>query len=302
MSERDIRLILNGKKAGLPQVRGAVEHVRTLGHRVDVRVTWEHGHAAQFAGEAMADGVDVVVAGGGDGTVNEVLNGMMAATDQPQTAMAVAPLGSANDFAHGCDLPVTNTTRCLEIAATAPIAPIDVVKVNDVHFLNAAIAGFGAEVTFNTSERLKKLIGGGAYGITGFLTFLKQTAYRGTVRTEEGERESLFVFAAVVNGRQAGGFTISPEGRLDDGLLGMLAVPDFTPADLPSILADMQGKGRKGLKFVQYANVSWLEFESEQDIPVSPDGEHLIGREFRFDLLPARLPFVLPGGTPLLGG
>ncbi len=77
MSRRHLALVLHGKAAGRPEVRAAVESVRADGHRVDVRVTWEAGDAVRFAKAAAAEGVDTVVAGGGDGSLNEVVSGVV---------------------------------------------------------------------------------------------------------------------------------------------------------------------------------------------------------------------------------
>ena len=67
-----MRLIINGKSAGDPALRSAVKEIRKAEHPLDVRVTWEGGDAARYAAEATQEGIDVVIAGGGDGTVNEV--------------------------------------------------------------------------------------------------------------------------------------------------------------------------------------------------------------------------------------
>lgn len=147
----------------MPGIREAVEQVCNDGHAVDVRVTWEGGDAGRFAAEAIEDGVGTIVAGGGDGTVNEIVNGIFSATDTPQSAMAVLPLGSANDFATGNGIPIGKPVEALKFAAEGDPVDIDVGRVNDRYFLNAVIVGFGAEVTFRTSERLKGMIGRGAY-------------------------------------------------------------------------------------------------------------------------------------------
>ena len=103
-----MRLIINGKSAGDPALRSAVKEIRKAGHPLDVRVTWEGGDAARYAAEATQEGIDVVIAGGGDGTVNEVAGGVLSVGEHGQinTAIAVAPYGTANDFAAGCGIPI----------------------------------------------------------------------------------------------------------------------------------------------------------------------------------------------------
>jgi diacylglycerol kinase family enzyme len=96
-------LVLHGKAAARDDVREAVRAVRKDGYRVDVRVTWETGDASRSAREATETGYGVVVAGGGDGTVNEVVAGMTERTaGSSSSVLAVLPLGTANDVAHAC--------------------------------------------------------------------------------------------------------------------------------------------------------------------------------------------------------
>ena len=300
MPRRSLRVILNGKKAGLPGIRRAVEQVRKDGHRVDVRVTWEGGDAERFAGEALDEDVDVIVAGGGDGTVNEVVNGIFKATEKPKAAMGVMPLGSANDFARGCGIAVGNPTRALRFAATGKPHRIDVARLNDRYFVNSAVIGFGAEVTFQTSERMKKAIHGAAYGITGFLTALKRTVYTGMVRTPEGVDKGRTIFAALSNGIQAGGFQLAPQARLNDGLLDLFSVPDFNLEQLPIVMRDIRGLKRGAEpRIVRYEQVKWLQVDADRKVPISPDGEEFEATQFRAEALKQRLPFVLPEG-PLL--
>src|SRR5262249_60663371 len=99
-----LRLVLHGKQAQNPAVRAAVVAERAAGHRIEVRVTWEGGDGARLAEEASRMGVERVAAGGGDGTINEVVTGLLAArgVDGRGAALAVVPLGTANDFAHAC--------------------------------------------------------------------------------------------------------------------------------------------------------------------------------------------------------
>ena len=97
-----LRLILHGKAAYEPTIRAAVEQLRAAGHEIDVRVTWEGGQAAHFAQEAANLGIDIVVAGGGDGTINEAVNGLMSVSGAGATSslpLCIVPLGTANVLA-----------------------------------------------------------------------------------------------------------------------------------------------------------------------------------------------------------
>ena len=90
-AKRWMRLIVNGKAAADPQLRPAISEIREQGYRVEVRVTWEAGDAARYAAEATTEGIEVVVAAGGDGTINEVANGVLSA--DASSRPAVPPAG-----------------------------------------------------------------------------------------------------------------------------------------------------------------------------------------------------------------
>ena len=300
MSKRQLRLILNGKKAGLPTLHQAVAELRAAGHGVDVRVTWEAGDAQRFAERALKEDCDVIVAGGGDGTVNEIINGMFLSSEAPGKPLAILPLGSANDFAHGCGIPVEDPLGALRMAAELPPQQIDVARVNDQYFVNALVCGFGAEVTFQTPERMKRAIGGLAYSITGFLTALKRTVYRGNIATDNGRRETEMVFAVLANGLQAGGVTLTPHAKLNDGKLDHLVVPPFSLRQIPALVSDITHLAEREPRFLRYERISWLDFQSDIEIPISPDGEVLHGTRAQVTVLPRVLPFIMPEGPLLL--
>ena len=110
------RLILNGKSAGDDDVRDAVTALRSQGVQLDVRVTWEAGDAERYVAEAIDDGIDTIVAGGGDGTLSEVATTLAhrdAAADTLPT-LGLLPLGTANDFARAAGIPdaAEDALRC----------------------------------------------------------------------------------------------------------------------------------------------------------------------------------------------
>jgi diacylglycerol kinase family enzyme len=101
--KKTVQLILNGKMAGNDAFRAAVARQREGGHRIGVRVTWEKEDARRFVSEAGS--VDLLIAAGGDGTLNEVLHGLMDLSKASRPSLGIVPLGTANDFAVGCGIP-----------------------------------------------------------------------------------------------------------------------------------------------------------------------------------------------------
>ncbi len=168
-----IRIILHGKSAADAQVREAVLGLRKEGHLVEVRVTWESGDAARLTTEAVADArrgqIDCIVAGGGDGTINEVFAAAYAAHLPDTCSLALLPLGTANDLAHAAGVPADDVAAALRLAANARPRWIDAGFVNGRLFANVVSGGFGSRVTAQTDSKLKERLA--ILAIDGALSF-----------------------------------------------------------------------------------------------------------------------------------
>lgn len=299
--KRTLRLILNGKSAGEPAIRDAVKQLRDGGFDISVRVTWEFGDAERYTKEAAQDQVDVVVAGGGDGTINEVTGGMLSSGVQYKPAIGVLPLGTANDFARGCGIPVGDPLAALQFAGDGPIHAIDVGEANGRHFINVASGGFGAEVTANTPPELKKAIGGAAYSIMGIVTAAKMTPHHCTVTLADGTKRQGQMFAmAVGNSIQCGGGQqLTPHAFLDDGLLDLMVVHDVDLQSFGTILGEMSRLQDKSNRNISYVQAESFKIESDRPVQVNLDGEPMRHSSYVFRAIPKALRFVLPETAPL---
>jgi len=294
------RLVLNGKGAANPAVRVAINGLRRAGNTIEVRTTWESGDAARLAVEAMSDRVDRLVAGGGDGTINEIVNGLLGASERPDVALGILPLGTANDFARGCGIPLEPRDALALAIEGTPVA-VDAGKANDQYFMNVASGGFGAEVTTSTPPDLKRVMGGGAYALVGILTALKLEPYQGRMKGPDGDEDHAALVMAVGNGRQAGGgFQVTPNALLNDGLLDVMIVRDFPGAALGQVLDELQKMDRADNEFVYYRQLPVVEIEADREAPVNLDGEPQRWNNMRFECLPGVLSLVLPDDCPML--
>jgi len=293
------RLILNGKKADRADVREAVGRVRRAGHPLEVRVTWEGGDAARLVAEAAREGVDRLVVGGGDGSVNEIANGLMAVDAATRPELGILPLGTANDFATACGL-AADPAAALLLAVTGTAVPVDLGRANDSFFANVAAGGFGAAVTADTPVELKNFLGGGAYTIMGLVKALDFRPYACAVRTAEGAVEGSVVVGAICNGRQAGGGQkLAPDAVIDDGLLDVVFLRPFPVASAPQVAAEVMGLAPPG-QFVERLRVPWIEVEARDPLPLNLDGEPFRAAHVRFAAEPRCLRLVLPPGCPCL--
>ena len=247
-----VRLILNGKIAANDALKAAVARQRKAGHRIDVRVTWEKGDARRFVSEAGE--VDLVVAAGGDGTLNEVLHGLMGLSEATRPILGIVPLGTANDFATGCGIP-GDPANALGLCMKGEAVQIDVGKANDHWFINAASSGFGAEITATTSPELKRLFGPAAYTVMGAILAINLHHYQGKLILPGREITGSGPVAIVGNGRQTGGgLQVAPRACIDDGLLDVLVVRQISPTALLAAARELQQLPTDGRVHLLLAN------------------------------------------------
>ena len=293
------RLILNGKSAGIPNVRAAVDAIRDWGQGVQVRVTWEEGDAAFYASEAAEQGFGRVIAGGGDGTLHEIVNGLMQIDTANRPAIGFLPLGTANDFANASGIPL-DPLEALTLAVKEAAVPIDVGNINDDFFLNALSAGFGAEITASTPLDMKRKLGGAAYTVMGVILALNFRPYEGRIEVQGGHRSVAAMIGVVGNGRRVGGGKeLAPKAYLNDGLLDVMILNRFTPRDLPIVAEEIRNLSEEG-KFISYIQTPGIKFENKEPVPVNLDGEPRRFAKACVRVVPNALRAVLPVNCPLL--
>src|SRR5262245_47183292 len=291
-TQPSVCLVLNGKAAARDDVRAAVHAVRGEGHRVDVRVTWERGDASRFAWQAAEYGFEIVIAGGGDGTINEVVGGLMDAAGGPASppSLGIMPLGTANDLAHSCGIPL-DPLAALRLALSTPSVEVDVGRANGRHFLNVATGGFGTQVTAETPEELKKALGGVAYLLTGLTHFTSIRPARGRLSGPGLEWQGAFLVLAVGNGRQAGGgYELCPDAILTDGLFDVRVVPQLSAAQFARSLGSLFVNGLDAVRQqVVGARVPWVEVETDDPFQTNLDGEPMTATRVRYEIVPHAL-------------
>jgi lipid kinase YegS len=292
-----VRVVLNGKVAGNDALRAVLARQRAAGHRIEVRVTREKGDARRFVSESGK--VDLVVAAGGDGTLNEVLHGLMNLSAVTRPILGVVPLGTANDFATGCGIPL-DPAKALALCMKGEAVPIDVGKANDHWFINAASSGFGAEITATTSPELKRLFGSAAYTVMGAILAIHLHHYRGKLILPGREITGSGPVAIVGNGRQTGGgIQVAPRACIDDGLLDVLVVRQISPTALLAAARELQQLPSDG-EYISYWQTPWLEVHPEEAIPVNLDGEPLSFSTVRYEAVPKAISLIVPPNCQLL--
>lgn len=302
-------LVLNGKSAGDEALRAAVQALRADGVHVDVRVTWESGDAQRYVDEGLGAGVTTVVACGGDGTLSEVAAALAHhdadAANLP--SVGLVPLGTANDFATAAGLPMEPVAALALVRDSVAVA-VDLLRVEaaggDVHWCaNLASGGFGTEVTVETDEGLKKMLGGLAYLVTGIAKLGRIEPVQARIEATDFSWEGGFIALGLGNGRQAGGGQqLCPDALIDDGLLDLTIVPELS-GEVAATMGTWVAEGRQAAleRVAVRHRCRQLRISAADALILNLDGEPCESNGFDVACVAARLRMHLPAGCPLLG-
>ena len=262
-------MILHGARAEHPPLRHLVAWVREKGHNVRVRVTWESGDAEALARDAAAAGTDVVLAVGGDGTVNEVVNGL----DGSDVAFGIIPIGTANDFARQTGIPL-DVDHAMDVILQREPRRIDTATLNGRRFLNVSSGGVGAEATAETPSDAKESLGMLAYAITGVRKLVELAPHRARFTAPGLDLDTEFLLFAVGNGRTTGGGTvITPRASVTDGLLDVCIVEAMPRGEFAKLVLRVRHGDHVGSDGVHYVQVPSIDIVSGDPISVNVDGE-----------------------------
>jgi lipid kinase YegS len=293
-----LTFIVHGARADNPDLRRVVGWVRERGHAVNVRVTWEPGDGIHLASEAADRGTDVVIACGGDGTLNEVVNGL----DGRDTSLGVVPLGTANDFARQTGIP-EDADHAMDVILRRKPVRIDTASMNGRRFVNVSTGGVGAEATAETPADFKASLGTLAYAITAVRKLAGSDSARRAAFAGPGfELETDFLAFAVGSARMTGGGTLmTPDASVTDGLLDLCVIEDMSRRDFARLAVHARHGEHVGLPGVHYAQLPWLKVTGSEPLTVNLDGESVQAqvcdyRARRADLLVHVLH--LPGEEP----
>ena len=219
-----VAVILNPNARHGRAAEDEAEAVRTLadlGVDFDLVKTSGPGDATSMAQSAAEQGYDVVCAMGGDGTVNEVINGIA----RTGAALGVIPVGTGNDFARNLGVPRGNVAAACRILARGQRRPMDLCRMNDRYFASTFGAGFDARVCKAASERFKRFGGIWTYlfAIMSVIWSFRPVPMRIVADGREISKSPLLV--AVTNGKSCGGgMHICPDAEIDDGLFDVCIV------------------------------------------------------------------------------
>ncbi len=252
--------------------------------------------ATGAAMQAAIDGIELIVAAGGDGAVNAVANGLAASG--AKGTLGVLPLGTANDFAFSLGIP-DELEQAYSLLANGRTRPLDLVEMETVSqkrcFVNVATGGNSDRVTASLTEEMKQTWGSLCYlrGALDVLTDL--TSYQATVSFDDEPSFDLALWNVIVaNGRtNAGRLVLAPRAKLEDGLLDVILIRDGTVLDLASLASQFVLSDYLESEQVVFRQVRSFAINAVPPIRFSVDGEQLDDPPFIFRVKPQALRVIV---------
>jgi YegS/Rv2252/BmrU family lipid kinase len=266
------------------------ERVEAIARGAILCETSHSGEAESLARHAVAEGYEKIVAAGGDGTINEIVNGIAGR----HVALGLLPIGTMNVFATELGLPANDLQRCWEIIQENRTRPVDLPSANGKHFVQLAGVGLDAQAVKETSRAFKR-----NFGPLSYLISAAQIASRPppllrieseNAITEEGS------FVLIGNGRLYGGrLPFFKQAAMDDGLLDVIVFKRLNYVDIIRYLQNVVFTPQISSPEVEYFQTTRLRVSSDESVPVEIDGELIGNCPVEFKIRAGGLRVLTPG-------
>lgn len=269
-------LFIYNSHAGKASIKSKLADIIDLMVKSDYQVTV---HPTQCQGDATntvereSMDYDLIVCSGGDGTLDEVVTGMMKLPDKKP--IGYIPMGSTNDFANSLKLP-KNVMKAAETALWGQQFPCDVGQFNDNSFIYVAAFGIFTEVSYQTNQELKNLLGHAAYILEGAKSLLDIEAYKMCVEYEDVVLEGDFIYGMVSNSISVGGFKqiAGKNVLLDDGVFEVTLIKrPKNPLELNEIITSLMTRV-DNTELIYSFKTGRIRFLAEKEVPWTLDGEY----------------------------
>lgn len=287
-------VVLNPKAGSVQDVDALVARLRRI-PKTEVCITSKRGSAVSLTRTALRKGCKLIVAAGGDGTLNEIVNAL--GEKNSGVRVGLIPLGTGNDFARTLGLP-TEVEAAIDLLRAGKTRMIDLVRATSDrvrHFVNVSAGGFSGLVDEKLTPKMKRTWGPLAYlrGATAALPELR--AYRTTLSLDNKESLKLSLYNVVIaNGRYvAGGRLIAPEASVDDGLLDIVLIQERSAPELALLAAQVALGNHLSSDAIVFRRAAKVTVNSRPGMRFNVDGE-LVGKgPAVFEVLPSALQFVV---------
>ena len=288
-----IKIILNsfGGPLERPQKLALIEQgMQAAGLSYDLSETERPGHGTQLARAAVEQDFTTLVAAGGDGTINEVVNGLMHSSHNVTCTLGILPLGTANDLATVLNLPEDISQVC-NIMAVGNTRAIDVGRVNGHYFTNNSAVGMEPMVTI-TQHEMRWLKGIGRYVLAALKVIAQAKTWEMHIGWDDDSYEGSAILVSVGNSARTGGaFYMTPKAQVDDGVFDVVFGHDISRFQMITLLPKTFSGSHIGHPQVKYFRTKTLTIKTTPATPIQADGEVIAtdATQIRYEIIPAAL-------------
>jgi diacylglycerol kinase (ATP) len=288
------RLIYNpssGREEMKKKLPDILQRLERGGLETSTHATIGEGDATLAAAEAVERGFDVIIAAGGDGTLNEVINGMAEKKDRP--LLGIMPLGTTNDFARALSIPKKWEAAC-DIIIRQYSSPIDVGKVNQRYFINIAGGGSMTELTYEVPSKMKTMIGQLAYYMKGLEKLPRLKPIELYIKSPEMDLHENVMLFLIANSNSVGGFErLAPDASLNDGLFDVFILKKCNLGEFIRVVtAALRGEHINDPNVIYYQTNS-IQVTSPDYVQVNLDGEFGGTLPCVFSVLPSHINIIV---------
>ena len=305
----DARVILNpaaGPRDFHRQLTQALEYLREQGWNVELKRTEEKGDATRLARQAANDGCEVAIAVGGDGTINEVVNGLAGSN----TALGIIPSGTANVYAADVGIPIWSPLRPNAVRIAAEIihtgqrrkfdlGHIQLADGRTRYFFMWCGVGLDAAISQEVKREDARRLGMAAWAIAGVMVAVNFMGTRGSVRVDSQNGRKRVLWAVISNGQLYGRlWRIAPDAKMDDGFL------DLTVFEGHGVLSTFRHLAIQTLRrYVKDPTVQFylgrsIVIKTRKPLPVHVDAEPMGTTPIKIKVAPGALNVILPPKLP----
>lgn len=296
--ERAALVVNSGSRTGAEAFDTARQQLTDLGvPLVDCYAIQDGARLPEVVDDVLADGCDLVVLGGGDGTMSAVVDQLA----HREVTLGVLPLGTANDFARTLQIPTDVRAAC-EAIAHGKVVDIDLGLVGDNHFVNVASVGLSVGVTHALSPRLKKRLGPLAYPLATLRAYRAHRPFQARLEFPDGDHDPLelddLLQVAVGNGRHYGGGNVmSPDAGIDDHSLDVYAIRAGRLRDHVNVARLLRDGSFIDHHNVQHLNTRRVILHTDPEQQINIDGEVVASTPQEVSVDRNALDVVVPEGS-----
>lgn len=289
-------VILNPASGSVDETDTLTAQIRAALPDAEILLPDAPGEACRLAASAAGEGIATVIAAGGDGTLNEVLNGLEEAFGRVR--LGLLPLGTGNDFARSLKLP-DEVDAALAILAAGHTRRVDVLRLEGAtkrHALNVSAGGFSGTVNEKLTDELKGTWGPLSY-IRGFVEALPELAdYHTEIVLDDDERIEVPAYNIVVanGGWVAKGLPIAPEAKIDDGLADLVLIPAASIAQLAVLAPKILLGSHLTSDLVLFRRARKIMVKTDPPMTFNTDGEWFGTPPVTFTVLPRAIEVLAP--------